>query len=471
MTNYKTTIGLEVHAELKTNTKMFCGCKNDPHHGDANTHICPVCMAHPGTLPVINKEAVEYVLKVGVALGGEQPTYTEFDRKNYFYPDIPKGYQVSQFAYPLVAGGVLGGVAIERVHLEEDTARSQHTHDDYSLVDYNRAGVPLMELVTKPVIHSAVEAGNFAKELQILLRTLGVSDANMEKGEMRVEVNISVSKDEHLGTKVEVKNINSFKAAESAILYEEKRQIRELEAGNTIVQETRGWDENRDKTFSQRTKESADDYRYFPDPDLPKLSIDKVESFNKSRLTEELPELPENKRLKYTDLGLTRDQSEVLVSNILLGDYFDMVSERDESKGFSKMAANYLIADTLGYMQENNLTTLPSEFVDMFSKLISMILENKISSRVAKDLLPEVVFEGVDPEKVADERGLLQTSDTSTLEPMVLQILADNESVVLEYKAGKESALQFFVGQGMKASRGSADPGALAELFREKLSQ
>ncbi|MBI3020030.1 MAG: Asp-tRNA(Asn)/Glu-tRNA(Gln) amidotransferase subunit GatB, partial [Parcubacteria group bacterium] len=289
---YIPTIGLEIHAELKTATKMFCNSKNDPDEKRPNVNICPVCMAHPGTLPVINKEAVRHILRIGKALGGAIADFTEFDRKNYFYPDIPKGYQISQYEYPLVKGGFLQipifstqsedknsqflisnspnknskfkKIAITRVHLEEDTARSQHDKgDDASFVDFNRAGVPLMELVTEPVISSAKEAGAFARELQLLLRYLGASEANMEKGEMRVEANISVSKDDTRGTKVEVKNINSFRAVERAIEYEIKRQSEALENGEKIRQETRGWNDVKQETFSQRVKEGAADYRYF----------------------------------------------------------------------------------------------------------------------------------------------------------------------------------------------------------------
>ena len=284
MSDYKMTIGLEIHAELKTKSKMFCGCANTSINSLGrsdlpNVYICPVCMGHPGTLPVINKEAIKKVLLVGTALGSEIADFTEFDRKNYFYPDIPKGYQISQYKHPLVTGGSLVGVEITRIHLEEDTARSSHDTPNVSLVDYNRAGVPLMELVTEPVIHTSIEAVKFAKELQLLLQYLGVSDANMEKGEMRVEVNLSVSKTETFGTKVEIKNINSFRAVGKAIDFEFKRQTEMLEKGEKVVQETRGWDENKEVTFSQRLKESAHDYRYFEDPDLPKLLFQKFRIF------------------------------------------------------------------------------------------------------------------------------------------------------------------------------------------------
>lgn len=261
---YYTTIGLEVHAELHTSSKMFCGCVNNPDEKTPNVNICPVCMAHPGTLPVINKKAVENVIKVGLAINGNIADFSEFDRKNYFYPDIPKAYQISQYKFPIVSGGKLNGVDITRIHLEEDTATSKHDHGDYSLVDFNRAGVPLMELVTEPVIHSAKQAGDFGRELQLLLKYLGVSEANMEKGQMRVELNISISDDPvKLGTKCEVKNINSFKAVERAAEYEVKRMSKLLDEGKgeEIVQETRGWDENKQTTFSQRKKENANDYK------------------------------------------------------------------------------------------------------------------------------------------------------------------------------------------------------------------
>ena len=273
---YKATIGLEIHAEMKTNTKMFCSCKNDTEEKKPNVNICPICTGQPGTLPVINKQAVKNVLKMGVALGSKLADFTEWDRKNYFYPDIPKGYQISQYKYPLVVGGKLNGINITRIHLEEDTAKSSHDQGDFSLVDFNRAGVPLMELVTEPELHSGKESADFARELQLLLQYLGVGDANMEKGEMRIEANISVSTTDKLGTKVEVKNINSFKAVEKAVAYEIERHIQVLESGGKIVQETRGWNEDKQATFSQRLKEDSHDYRYFPDPDLPKMKISEI---------------------------------------------------------------------------------------------------------------------------------------------------------------------------------------------------
>jgi aspartyl-tRNA(Asn)/glutamyl-tRNA(Gln) amidotransferase subunit B len=324
MSDWKLTVGLEIHAELKTKTKMFCRSKNDPDETRPNVNVCPVCLAHPGALPTINKEAVKHVLLVGKALGGQIADYTEFDRKNYFYPDIPKGYQISQYKFPLVSGGSLHGVELTRIHLEEDTATNRH-EGDHSLVDYNRAGVPLMELVTEPVITSAKQAGDFARELQLTLRYLGVSEANMEKGEMRVEANISISKGSEKGTKVEVKNLNSFRVVEKAIEYEFQRQAEALEAGEKVVQETRGWDDAKQSTFSQRKKESSHDYRYFPDPDLPKLKISEIAEFQNLQV----PELPWQKRERYLALGLQSQDVEQYLDDTELDAYAYIVPRRE----------------------------------------------------------------------------------------------------------------------------------------------
>ena len=388
MSAFKPTIGLEIHAELKTKTKMFCNSANDPHHGEANTNVCPVCMAFPGTLPVINKEAVKHVLRVGRAIDGKLADYTEFDRKNYFYPDIPKGYQISQYKFPLVSNGSISGVDVTRIHLEEDTARSQHTLGGYSLIDYNRAGVPLMELVTEPVIHDSVTAVKFAQELQLLLRTLGASDANMEKGEMRVEANISVSKDNTLGTKVEVKNINSFKSVAGAIECEIKRHIELIGKGENIIQETRGWDENKNLTFSQRLKEDSHDYRYFPDPDLPKLNISRIDEFSLKNIDDSLPTLPQEKRAKYIKLGLKEEDVEILISDFTYGDFFEkeIVTSLKDNKNIV-ISVNYLLSDVRG--------SLPSavEFNNLkngtFSEVINMISEGLLSSRGAKDFIKD----------------------------------------------------------------------------------
>jgi aspartyl-tRNA(Asn)/glutamyl-tRNA(Gln) amidotransferase subunit B len=470
MNTYTTTVGIEVHAELKTQSKMFCGCKNEPHASLPNAHVCPVCMAHPGTLPVVNKEAVHFLMQVGKAIGGELSNYSEFDRKNYFYPDIPKAYQISQYQFPFVTGGTIAGVAITRVHLEEDTARSQHDQGDDSLVDFNRAGVPLMELVTEPVIHTAKQAGDFARELQLLLRTLNISDANMEKGEMRVEANISVSKTEVLGTKVEVKNLNSFKSVESAIDYEVKRHIAELEAGGTLRQETRGWDESKGKTFLQRTKETAQDYRYFPDPDIPKFLRDEIPEFNDSRIAENLPETPDFKRSKYKDLGLPEKQIEIIISDIEGNKFFNEVLTMLPPSVSVTALGNYFTTDIMS-LTATGERTIATAHPAPFVTLLRLLAEDKITSRVAKDLLIEAVFDGLDPESIANERGLIQQNSEAMLEGVVADVIAQNPTVVAEYKAGKETSIQFLVGQAMKATKGAANPGMLVKLLQQKLKE
>ena len=466
MNKYKTTIGLEIHAELKTKTKMFCNSKNDPDERKPNVNICPVCMAHPGTLPVMNKEAIKYVLKIGCAVNGRCADFTEFDRKNYFYPDIPKGYQISQFKYPLVLGGSIAGVKITRIHLEEDTARSLHEQGDYSLVDFNRAGIPLMELVTEPVIHDAETASRFARELQLLLRYIGASDANMEKGEMRVEANVSVSKTDKLGTKVEVKNLNSFKSVERAINYEVKRHINAIEKGNSIIQETRGWNEEKNITFSQRIKEDAHDYRYFPDPDLSKLMISEIPEFEEKKLKTLLPELPWNRRKRFVEkLGIQQETSYMLVANKLLGDFFDEVV--GSNKNIARLAANYISSDLMGINKEGDL--LGKITAKEMGLLLLMIKDGVISSRGAKDILVIMYKEGGSPKKIAKQNGLLQESDEVALEEVIKQIIKEHQSVVDDYKLGKTKALQFFIGQGMKATKGAANPSILGSLFIKHL--
>ncbi|MEX0933263.1 MAG: Asp-tRNA(Asn)/Glu-tRNA(Gln) amidotransferase subunit GatB [Candidatus Paceibacterota bacterium] len=469
MNDYTPTIGLEIHAELKTHSKMFCGCENAPHSSEPNSRICPVCMAHPGTLPTINKQAVKNVLLVGVALEGELADFTEFDRKNYFYPDIPKGYQISQYEFPLVKGGTLLGIALTRIHLEEDTARSSHDKGDYSLVDYNRAGVPLMELVTEPVIRSAEEAGRFARELQLLLQTIGVSDAHMEKGEMRVEANISVSKTKQFGTKTEVKNLNSFRSVERAIAYEIERHIKTLEAGGVVEQETRGWDEGAEKTFSQRKKESSDDYRYFPEPDVPKLQLSLVPEFSYEQLKSEMPELPREKRLRFERLGIKPEDVASLVVDRELGTFFDaVVQELGTERERVILAVNYLTSDLQGFRLTREFFRFPQ--TEYFVELIEMIASGELSSRGAKDTLALVIEKNESAKKLASEAGLLQESSSDTLEVVVDEIIAQNTDVVADYKGGNENALQFLIGQGMKKTKGSANPGVLAGLLKEKLS-
>ncbi len=464
---YKVTIGLEVHAELKTASKMFCDCVNNPDEEKPNTNICPVCMAHPGTLPVLNKKAIEHVIKVGLAIGADIANFTEWDRKNYFYPDIPKGYQISQYKYPIVSGGQLGGVKITRIHLEEDTANNKHT-DEASLIDFNRAGVPLMELVTEPVIHSAEDAGKFGRELQLLLRTLGVSDANMEKGEMRVELNLSVSNTEKFGTKVEVKNINSFRAVEKAARFEIERHTRLLEEGrgNEIVQETRGWDEHKEVTFSQRTKENSEDYRYFPEPDLPKMHLHEV--FDLEKIKRELPELPWRKRQRYEALGLKSEDVEVFLSDFDLANFFESVIAEGLAGDTIKKAANYILSDLVGLRSAHPNFSFPS--VKNFGKIIKMLGYNKINSRTAKDLIALILKDDQDPEIYAHDHGLIQEFDENKLKVIAEKVIAENLKVVEDYKAGNEKSIQFLVGQFMKESKGSANPQLALQILKDLLN-
>jgi len=463
---YKPTIGLEIHAELDTKTKMFCRCLNDADETKPNTNVCPLCMGHPGSLPVANKEAIKSVLRTGKALGAKLADYTQFDRKNYFYPDLPKGYQISQYQHPLVEGGELNGVLITRIHLEEDTGSSSHK-GDYSYVDYNRSGVPLMELVTEPVISTGVDARKFAEEFQLILRYLGVSDADMEKGQMRIEANISVSDTDEFGTKVEIKNLNSFRAVEQAIDFEIKRQSEALEKGEIIIQETRGWDENKQITFSQRKKESSHDYRYFPEPDLPTL---KISEFNFELL---IPELPEQKRERFLeDFGLRKDVAETLIQDKKLADYFENIASNFSDSGDAvKLVSNYITSDLLSLMKEKSVGFRDVKIsAENFGKLIKLVSEKKITSRVAKDILRTMFEEEGDPIKIVEEKGLEQVSDESVINDLVEQLVKDNPQPVQDYKDGKEPALKFLVGQGMKLTRGSTNPVVLEKALKQRIS-
>lgn len=476
--DYKATIGLEIHAELATKTKMFCSSPNNPEERHPNINICPVCVGHPGTLPVINKEAVAKVIQVGLAIGGEIPPYSRFDRKNYFYPDLPKGYQISQYQYPLVKGGSLafsGGrhIRITRVHLEEDTGSLIHDKSG-ALVDFNRAGVPLMELVTEPEITSASEAREFAEELQLLLRYIGVSNARMEMREMRVEANISLSKDSKLGTKVEVKNLNSFRSVERAILYEVARQREVLESGKKVVQETRGWDEAKEKTVSQRKKEEAHDYRYFPEPDLPPLDLTKKDFIDIEALRHSLPELPSQKRERLTrEYKLDSKAVEVLVRERAIAAFFEeAISELKEwgSEDAVKILRNYLLSDLTGLVKEkfipwNELLVTPENFAE----LVKMISKNEISSRAAKDILRMMVESGGDPSEIAREKNLLQTSDKIALEAVARKVIDENPKPVADYKKGKQESLQFLVGRIMRETKGSANPQVIRDVLIDLL--
>lgn len=526
---YYPVIGLEVHAELKTQSKMFCSCRNNPDEPQQNKNICAVCMGHPGTLPVLNKAAIKHVIRVGTAVGADIADYTEWDRKNYFYPDIPKGYQISQYAYPLVKNGSIkigdSEVKLTRIHLEEDTASSSHDHpqdangNSYSLVDFNRAGVPLMELVTEPVIHDAKTAGNFAKELQLLLRELGAGDANMEKGEMRVEANISVSTDprahnfpydfKHFGRKVEVKNLNSFRSAERAIEFELARHIDILEraeilknnliskgiidagkietgdfdeknkltnelknAGLFIVQETRGFDETTGKTFSQRAKEDSHDYRYFPDPDLPKLFISEIPEFNLVAIKSELPILPWELRAKYLgEYEMKEEDAEMFVQNAMFRKFFEEFAKIIIDKEKVKLGINYITSDIAGLVKKTAEEVIKIN-AKAFAEIVSMLKSGELSSRGAKDLISmfwsddQSVITDVsikNPKQIAEDCGFIIKNDPEALKKMINEVIDANPTVLESYKAGKEASLQFFVGQIMKLSKGSVNPSVAKE--------
>lgn len=489
---YQPIVGLEIHVELKTKSKMFCSCKNDPDEKHPNINICPICTGHPGTLPVINEEAIRKVIKTGLALNCQIPELSKFDRKNYFYPDLPKGYQVSQLYQPLSKNGFLEiegrKIRIREVHLEEDTGRLVHPAGaDYSLVDFNRAGLPLMELVTEPDITSAKEARRFAEELQLILRYLDVSSADMEKGQLRVEANISlVQKEGELGTKVEIKNLNSFRSVEKGIDYEIKRQTELLQSGKKITQETRGWDENKGETLSQREKEEAHDYRYFPEPDLPLLHHS-PEFIN--GIKAEIPELPQQRRERFKEeYELGDKEIEIFVFNKELGEYFEKVMselrnwvkememkrrvERDEFLKLVKLCSNYIITDLQGLLKGALITGKNFRITpENFAEFITLIYEGKISSKIAKQVLGEMFRSGADPSHIIKEKGLAQIDDAAEIEKIVKEVVSKNQKSVGDYRKGKENAFQFLVGQIMIQTKGKANPQTVNQVLRRKLDE
>ncbi|MDD3487591.1 MAG: Asp-tRNA(Asn)/Glu-tRNA(Gln) amidotransferase subunit GatB [Candidatus Moranbacteria bacterium] len=474
---YKPTIGMEVHVELATDSKMFCPCKNELGLDRVpNSNICPVCTGQPGALPVANEKAVEFVIRAGLALGCQIAKISKFDRKNYFYPDLPKGYQISQHDQPLCEKGFLEAngkkIGITRIHLEEDTGKLIHQKgNDFSLVDFNRSGVPLMELVTEPDIGSAETAKKFCEELQLILRYIGISDADMEKGQMRCEANISISADpEKFGTKVEIKNLNSFKVVEKAIEYEIKRQAELLDEGKAVAQETRGWDEGRMATFSQREKESAHDYRYFPEPDLPPLEIGEryVEDLKSG-----LPELPAAKAKRFQEeYKLSEYDAQILTREKDLAEFFeesvsDGRAECADPDKIAKLAANYIISELKKYLSETvkikNLKLTPENF----GELMRIIGQGTVNSSAAQTILAEMVETGADPEHIIEEKNLGQISDDSEVENIVKDVVEKNPDPVADFKNGKQNALQFLLGQVMKESKGRIHPQKAMELLKK----
>ena len=487
---YLPVIGMEVHAELKTESKMFCSCKNGRGlEKEPNIHICPVCTGQPGTLPTPNRKAIESVQRAGLALGCTLRLHSKFDRKNYFYPDLPKGYQISQYDEPFCERGKLEirpgkTVDITRIHMEEDTGKSAHpTGADYTLVDLNRAGVPLMELVTEPDIESGDDARLFCQKLQKILRYLDISDADMEKGQMRCEVNISLHPEgtEKLsGTKVEIKNLNSFKSVAGAIDYEIRRQTEALDAGEKIVQETRGWDEGRQATVSQRKKESAHDYRYFPEPDIPPFSFtsEYVETLRGT-----LPELPDAKTKRFQEsFGLSESDAALLTAEREFAAYYEAVVSELEEKVDShevelpiektcKLAANYMITELRKHFAKTGENISHIRITpENFAEFIAIIAVGKINSSAAQTVLEEMYRGGDnDPSHIIERLNLAQVSDEGELETIVDAVLVANERSVADFKAGKQNAFQFLIGQIMKETKGKANPQIVSEILKKKL--
>jgi len=485
------TIGLEIHVELRTKSKMFCSCSNDPNERHPNVNVCPVCMGHPGTLPVINEEAIKKVIKTGLTLNCQIPEHSNFDRKNYFYPDLPKGYQISQLYMPLCKKGFLKignkKTRIHEVHLEEDTGRLIHdSEEDCSLVYFNRAGIPLMELVTEPDLKSAKETRRFAEELQLIFRYLNISAADMEKGQMRLEVNISLGEGKKLGTKVEIKNLNSFRAVERSIDYEIKRQRKVLESNQKVVQETRGWVEDEGITVSQRTKEEAHDYRYFPEPDLPPLHIT---SDYIQKIKAEIPELPQQKRGRFKkEYNLLDKEIEIFIRNKDLGGYFEKVASelRDwvksieikskvsesEQKKLVKLCVNYILTDLQALLKKASVSG--KDFLitpENFAEFIALIYKKEISSKIGKIVLAEMFKTGADPSHIIEEKELVQIVDATEIEKLAGEIISKNPKPAEDYKKGKETALQFLIGQLMKESKGKANPQIATETLKKLLNK
>jgi len=478
--NYEPVIGLEVHAQLLTESKIFCGCST--RFGEQpNQNSCPVCMGFPGVLPVLNKKVVEFAIRAGLATHCEIARYSRWARKNYFYPDLPKGYQISQYELPLCRNGHIDiesdgaskRIRLTRIHMEEDTGKNIHeVRGDYSLVDFNRCGVPLMEIVSEPDIASAEEAGRYLRNLRSILQYLEVCDGNMEEGSFRCDANISVRPQEsrELGTKVEIKNMNSFKAVEKALDYEIRRQIQTLAEGGKLTQETRLWDADREVTRSMRSKEFAHDYRYFPEPDLLPLVIDEewIEEIRAS-----LPELPEDRKERFISQygGLPRYDAELLTSRRDVADYFEKAVK---AHSHPKAISNWVMGDLFRVIKEKKLdeklriTAWPIS-PEYLAEMVRMIDEGKISGKIAKTLFEEMLAQGESPDKIAREKGLAQVTDVGNIEKAVDEVLAAHPQQVSDYRAGKEKVFGFLVGQVMKATQGKASPQILNEILRKKL--
>jgi aspartyl-tRNA(Asn)/glutamyl-tRNA(Gln) amidotransferase subunit B len=475
---YEPVIGLEVHAELLTRSKMFCGCEVvDSITAKPNRTICPVCTGQPGALPVLNQKAVELAIRVGLALGCEIHTESIFARKNYFYPDLPKGYQISQYDQPLATDGKIQietedgpkDVRIRRVHLEEDTGKLSHA-DGSSFIDYNRSGVPLLEIVTEPDMRSSEEVRAYATKLHAILRYLGVNSGDMEKGVIRFEANVSVREagSDVLNERTEIKNLNSFRALTEGTKYEIWRQSEIYDKGGIVEQETLGFNEATGKTYSQRGKENAHDYRYFPEPDLPPLVVEQswIDSIRAS-----LPELPEARTNRFIEqYELKPQEARLLTSEKALADYFEAVVA--ESKSPAKAVHSWIAGEFMRYLNDSGVNiedlTLSSE---SFAQLIDMVTDRTISGNAGKTVLAELIKNGGDPAQIVKEKGLAQVSDESFIQEAVMKVLNDNPSEVEKYLAGKETLLQWFMGQVARATKGKADPNVTKELMLKELGE
>lgn len=474
---YETVIGLEVHVELHTKSKIFCGCSTS-FGAPPNTHTCPICLGHPGVLPVLNKQAVDYAMKAAMALNCEIAPETKFDRKNYFYPDSPKAYQISQYDKPIgehgwieiEVNGETKRIGITRLHLEEDAGKLTHVDGGYaSLVDFNRVGTPLIEIVSEPDIRSPEEARAYLEKIKAIMQYCDVSDVKMEQGSLRCDANISLRPygQEVFGTKTELKNMNSFRGVQKGLEYEELRQAEVLDQGERIVQETRRWDEAQGKTLSMRSKEEAHDYRYFPDPDLVKVYIDE-EWMNAVKAT--IPELPDARKARYVkEYSLPGYDAEVLTSSMELADFFEESLQYTKD---SKAVSNWMMGELLGYLNANNLELGDVKITGKgLGEMIGLIEKGTISSKIAKTVFKEMIESGKDPGQIVEEKGLVQISDEGAIQAIVDQVVDRNPQSVADFQAGKDRAVGFLVGQVMKETKGKANPGLVNKLIMARLKQ
>ncbi len=473
---YEIVMGIEVHVELSTATKIFCNCTTK-FGGEANTHCCPVCMGMPGTLPVLNKNVVEYTIAAGLATNCQITPNNKFDRKNYFYPDLPKAYQISQLYYPIChdghidieVDGVKKAIRIKEIHMEEDAGKLIHDPwDDCTQVDYNRCGVPLIEIVSEADFRSEKEVVAYLEKLKSILQFIGVSDCKMQEGSLRADINLSVmpAGSKEFGTRTEMKNMNSFKAIARAILGESKRQIELLEEGGTVVQETRRWDDNKGTSFSMRSKENAQDYRYFPEPDLIPIEIDEAWI---ARVKARLPELPDAKKTRYmTDFGLSEYDANILISSKYLVDIFEKTVEDGVAP---KEAANWIMGDLMKKLNDNQMEPEEIHFETSYlAKLIKLVEAGVVNRNTAKKVFEKVFDENVEPEAYIEQNGLKMVSDDSVVKAAIEEVLAANEKSVGEYKAGNQKALKFLMGQSMGKLKGKANPQVVSRILNELLN-